>query len=112
MSDYGPLPRKSLRVGLGWWLVLGLLGAHRFYLRDYVVGTMYVATLGFLGVGWVVDLFLLSSKIREWNLRAHGAWLDTREALEDRIEALEDQVDDLVDELESRDAAHEARRLR
>ena len=81
MSDYGPLPRKSLRVGLGWWLVLGLLDAHRFYLRDYVVGTMYVATLGFLGVGWVVDLFLLPSKIREWNLRADGAWLDTREAL-------------------------------
>ena len=34
---------------------------------------MYVATLGFLGVGWVVDLFLLPSKIREWNLRADGA---------------------------------------
>ena len=29
-------------------------------------------------------------------------WIDSREALEDRIEELEDQVDDLLDELDTR----------
>ena len=111
-DDTAPLPRKNLLAGFGWWLLFGLFGAHRFYLRDYVVGTLYFATLGFLGVGWLVDLFLLPGKIREWNDRADGAWRPTREELEDRIEELEDEVDDLMDELDARDDALEARRLR
>ena len=97
-----PLLKKSLLVGYAWWLLLGPLGAHRFYLRDYLFGALYFVTLGFAGIGWLIDLFLLPGKVRDWNDQVDDAWFDSREALEDRIDELEDQVDDLMDELESK----------
>lgn len=38
---------------------LGILGAHHFYLRRYVMGTFYLCTGGGFGIGWVVDWFRL-----------------------------------------------------
>ncbi len=35
------------------------MGAHRFYYGKQVSGTIYFFTLGLLGVGWLVDLFLI-----------------------------------------------------
>ncbi len=48
----------SLLVGYALWLV-GFLGAHRFYFGRPVSGTIYLFTLGLLGIGWIVDLFLM-----------------------------------------------------
>jgi TM2 domain-containing membrane protein YozV len=48
----------SLAVGYLLWL-LGFFGAHRFYFGKPVSGTIWFCTLGLLGVGWVVDLFLM-----------------------------------------------------
>ena len=48
----------SLLVGYVLW-IFGFLGAHRFYFGRPVSGTIYLFTLGLLGIGWLVDLFLM-----------------------------------------------------
>ena len=50
----------SLLVGYILWIV-GFLGAHRFYFGRPVSGTIYLFTLGLLGIGWLIDLFLMPS---------------------------------------------------
>lgn len=40
------------------------MGAHRFYYGKPVSGTLWFFTLGLLGVGWLVDLFLIPSMER------------------------------------------------
>lgn len=47
-------------MGYILWL-FGFLGSHRFYYGKPVTGTIYFFTLGLLGVGWIVDLFLIPS---------------------------------------------------
>ena len=39
--------------------IFGFLGAHRFYFGRPISGTVYLFTLGLLGIGWLVDLFLM-----------------------------------------------------
>lgn len=48
----------SKLVGYILWL-FGFLGAHRFYYGRPISGTVYFFTLGLLGIGWIVDLFLI-----------------------------------------------------
>ena len=48
----------SLAIGYLLWL-FGFLGAHRFYFGKPVSGTIWFCTLGLLGIGWVIDLFLM-----------------------------------------------------
>jgi TM2 domain-containing membrane protein YozV len=58
--------RKS--IGYIVWL-FGFTGAHRFYYGKPVSGVIWFLTLGLLGVGWLVDLFLIPSMDREADLR-------------------------------------------
>lgn len=51
----------SLAMGYLLWLCLGLLGVHRFYFGRRVSGAVYLLSGGLLGVGWLIDLFLLPS---------------------------------------------------
>lgn len=37
------------------------MGAHRFYYGRPVTGTIWFFTLGLLGLGWIIDLFLIPS---------------------------------------------------
>jgi len=41
------------------------MGAHRFYYGKQITGTIWFFTLGLLGVGWIIDLFLIPSMDRE-----------------------------------------------
>ena len=45
-------------VGYGLWLI-GFTGAHRFYYGRPITGTIWFFTLGLLGIGWLIDLFLI-----------------------------------------------------
>ena len=58
----------SLVVGYILWL-FGFLGAHRFYYGRPVTGTIWFCTLGLLGIGWLIDLFLIPGMDREADLR-------------------------------------------
>ncbi|MCK5913681.1 MAG: TM2 domain-containing protein, partial [Desulfuromusa sp.] len=40
-----------------------------FYYGKPISGTLYFLTLGLLGVGWVIDLFLIPGMDRQANLR-------------------------------------------
>ena len=61
-----PRPTHGLLVGYLLW-GFGFLGAHRFYYGRKVSGTIWLCTLGLLGVGWIADLFLMP-----WLARSAG----------------------------------------
>ena len=50
------------------WL-FGFTGSHRFYYGKPVSGTLWFFTLGLLGIGWLIDLFLIPSMDRQADLR-------------------------------------------
>lgn len=54
-----PAP-KSFSITLILWVFLGIFGAHRFYLGYWKSGLLWLFTLGFVGVGWVIDAFRLA----------------------------------------------------
>ena len=58
----------SKLIGYILW-IFGFMGAHRFYYGRPVTGTIYFFTLGLLGVGWIVDLFLIPRMDRQAELR-------------------------------------------
>jgi len=58
----------SVLMGYILW-IFGFLGAHRFYYGKPVSGTIYFFTLGLLGIGWIIDLFLIPSMDREADRR-------------------------------------------
>jgi TM2 domain-containing membrane protein YozV len=55
-------------IGYLLW-IFGFLGAHRFYYGKPVSGTIWFFTLGLLGIGWLIDLFLIPSMNRNAALR-------------------------------------------
>jgi TM2 domain-containing membrane protein YozV len=57
-------------VGYALW-ILGFTGAHRFYYGKPVTGTIWFFTLGLLGIGWLIDLFLIPSMDRQADFRFH-----------------------------------------
>jgi TM2 domain-containing membrane protein YozV len=65
----------SVLVGYLLWL-FGFTGAHRFYFGRPISGTIYFFTLGLLGVGWLIDLFLIPSMDREADLRYRAGPID------------------------------------
>mgnify|MGYP001081149824 CR=1 FL=1 len=54
----------SKTIGYILW-IFGFLGSHRFYYGKPISGTIYFFTLGLLGIGWLIDLFLIPSMDRE-----------------------------------------------
>ena len=58
----------SKLVGYVLWL-FGFSGAHRFFYGRPISGTVWFFTLGLLGIGWLVDLFLIPQLDREADRR-------------------------------------------
>lgn len=50
---------KSRVTALVLCLLLGVLGAHKFYLGKFWVGVVYIFTYGLFGIGWLIDLVTL-----------------------------------------------------
>lgn len=58
----------SKTVGYALW-VFGFTGSHRFYYGKPITGTIWFFTLGLLGIGWLIDLFLIPSMDRQCDFR-------------------------------------------
>jgi TM2 domain-containing membrane protein YozV len=54
---------------VAWILLtfLGVFGIHRFYLRKWVTGIIYLVTLGLFGIGLIYDFWTLNSQIHDLN---------------------------------------------
>lgn len=58
----------SVVMGYILW-IFGFMGSHRFYYGRPVTGTIYLLTLGLLGIGWIIDLFLIPGMDESADLR-------------------------------------------
>lgn len=58
----------SRLIGYLLW-IFGFMGCHRFYYGKPISGTLYFFTAGLLGIGWLIDLFLIPSMDRKADLR-------------------------------------------
>lgn len=63
---------KSTGVAYLLWLLclFGFCGIHRFYSGRVITGLIWLFTLGLLGIGQLIDLFLIPGMIRTTNLEA------------------------------------------
>ena len=59
----GERDTHSKTIGYILW-IFGFMGAHRFYYGRVLTGILWFFTLGLLGIGWLVDLFLIPSMDR------------------------------------------------
>ncbi len=62
-------------IGYILW-IFGFTGSHRFYYGRPITGTIWFFTLGLLGIGWLIDLFLIPSMDREADLRFRAGPVD------------------------------------
>lgn len=62
-------------VGYLLW-IFGFTGAHRFYYGKPVSGTIWFFTLGLLGIGWLIDVFLIPGMDAEADSRYKAGPLD------------------------------------
>ncbi len=65
----------SKAIGYLFWLV-GFTGAHRFYYGRPLTGLLWFFTFGLLGIGWLVDMFLIPSMDREADMRFQAGAVD------------------------------------
>jgi TM2 domain-containing membrane protein YozV len=69
MGDHAVSNDTHMKViGYALW-IFGFTGAHRFYYGKPVTGTIWFFTLGLLGIGWLIDLFLIPRMDRQADLR-------------------------------------------
>lgn len=77
----GSVPRHAMNkthsktIGYLLWL-FGFTGAHRFYFGRRKTGLLWFFTLGLLGIGWLIDLFLIPSMDREADQRYTAGPID------------------------------------
>lgn len=65
----------SKTIGYILW-IFGFTGSHRFYYGKPISGTLYFFTLGLLGIGWLIDLFLIPAMDRQADLRFREGRID------------------------------------
>ncbi len=61
-------PTHSKAIGYVLW-IFGFTGSHRFYFGRPISGAIWFFTLGLLGIGWLIDLFLIPWMERKAELR-------------------------------------------
>ncbi len=63
-----PANTHSLLIGYVLW-IFGFTGSHRFYYGKPISGTIWFFTFGLLGIGWLIDVFLIPGMDRRADLR-------------------------------------------
>ena len=68
MQQQASRPTHSIVIGYLLW-IFGFTGAHRFYYGRQISGVIWFFTLGLLGIGWFIDLFLIPGMDRDASRR-------------------------------------------
>jgi TM2 domain-containing membrane protein YozV len=69
---------KSKVTALLLCFFVGMLGIHRFYVGKETTGILYIFTLGWLGIGVLVDfIMILSNKFKDENGCVLDIWKPT-----------------------------------
>ena len=56
--------------------IFGFLGMHRFYFGKQITGTIWFFTGGLLGIGWLIDLFLIPGMDRQADVKYEPGPID------------------------------------
>lgn len=59
MNAMSGVSRKSKWVAFLLCVFLGPFGAHKFYVGKIGTGILYFLTVGFFGIGWIIDIFVI-----------------------------------------------------
>jgi len=59
---------RSVGIAYILWVFFGLLGVHRFYCGRIGTGVLWFFTGGLLGIGWLIDVFLIPGMVEEANM--------------------------------------------
>ena len=105
----GPLDPSDKSRGIATALasLLGLFGAHRFYVGKTGSGALMAATLGGLGVWWLYDLIVVAAgdfrdgqgrRVSRWDPEVGDA--HSTEALAHEVDALREEVAELAERLD------------
>ena len=65
----------SKTIGYLLW-IFGFTGAHRFYFGKPISGAIWFFTAGLLGIGWLIDVFLIPSMDRQASRRFQSGRYD------------------------------------
>ena len=75
MNASPPISTHSKTIGYILW-IFGFTGSHRFYYGRPITGTIWFFTLGLLGIGWLIDLFLIPGMDRDADRRFAAGDID------------------------------------
>ncbi|MCX7001767.1 MAG: TM2 domain-containing protein [bacterium] len=59
--------KKDPTIAIVLAVVLGGLGVDRFYAGDIGLGLLKLFTAGLCGIMWLIDIFLISGRVSEFN---------------------------------------------
>ena len=60
---------KGVYFLLWFFGLFGILGLHHFYLGKVMKGLLWLITLGFLGLGSLIDLFTIGNAVDNYNTK-------------------------------------------
>lgn len=63
-QQYPYVKPKDKYVALLLCGLFGYFGAHKFYEGKYLVGIVYLCTMGLFGIGWIIDIFKILGRPR------------------------------------------------
>ena len=77
---FGTGRMKSKLVAYVLWCLcfIGVCGIHRIYTGRVLSGILWLLTFGLLGIGQIIDLFLVPGMVREANLERRVDTLEGR----------------------------------
>lgn len=100
---------RSRGVALALGAVLGVFGAHRFYVDKRGTGVLMAVTLGGAGLWWLYDLILIAGGsfrdaqgrlVRRWDPEEAHLGTPVPPEVLDELDALRAQVTELADRVE------------
>lgn len=104
-----PPSDKSRAIALILALVLGVFGAHRFYVGKVGTGVLMLCTLGGFGIWYLVDVIMIASGgfrdaqgrlVRRWDPEEAEELLGVPQEIMDEIYALRHEVNELQERVD------------